>query len=154
MDASTSALDADDRANALYWGSDMSVNQIADALDLSKGALYEMIRPLATAVPCPSCGAETVHPNRTAKERGLVACPECGWGAEGSPPPPSQSVARAASKTEPTREPTTVPARARRLPAPMPDDGPRGLSKSTLAAGLLVGAVAGVAIYLWSRRRT
>jgi len=38
-------VNAEDRANELYWGSDRSVNQIADDLDLSKGALYEMIRP-------------------------------------------------------------------------------------------------------------
>jgi predicted RNA-binding Zn-ribbon protein involved in translation (DUF1610 family) len=145
MDASTSALDADDRANALYWGSDMSVNQIADALDLSKSALYELIRPLAASVSCPSCGAETVHPNRTAKERGLVTCPECGWGGEGAAPPPGKAV-------------TQVPAKAstseRNIPAQTPSNGRAGLSKNTLAAGLLVGAVAGVAIYLWSRRRT
>jgi predicted RNA-binding Zn-ribbon protein involved in translation (DUF1610 family) len=149
MDVSTSALDADDRANALYWGSDMSVNQIADALDLSKGALYEMIRPLATAIPCPSCGAETVHPNRTAKERGLVACPECGWGGEGAPPPPA-SLARTPAKIAPPQ----TPSRERSLPAATPASGRRGLSRNTLAAGILVGAVAGIAVYLWSRRRT
>lgn len=149
MDVSTGALDADDRANALYWGSDMSVNQIAEALDLSKGALYEMIRPLATAISCPSCGAETVHPNRTAKERGLVACPDCGWGAEGAPAP-ATSVARAPSKPALA----AAPARERRLPAAEPTSGRGGLSKGTLVAGLLVGAVAGAAIYLWSRRRT
>src|SRR5688572_12550157 len=84
MDASASPLDADERANTLYWGSDLSVNQIAETLDLSKGALYEMIRPLPAEVACPRCRVEAVHPNRTALERGLVACLECGWdGGEG-----------------------------------------------------------------------
>ena len=72
-------MDADDHANELYWGSDRSVNQIANELDLSKGALYEMIRPLAAGVGCPLCGAEAVHPNRTAKDRGRVDCAACGW---------------------------------------------------------------------------
>jgi predicted DNA-binding protein YlxM (UPF0122 family) len=56
MDASASSPAAEDRANELYWGSDRSVNQIADELDLSKGALYGMIRPLPAALACPECG--------------------------------------------------------------------------------------------------
>ena len=39
MQPSARTPEADDRANELYWGSEQSVNQIADALDLSKGAL-------------------------------------------------------------------------------------------------------------------
>ena len=66
------------RANRLYWDSGRSVNQIADEMDLSKGMLYEMIRPLGSGLPCPRCSAETRYPNRTARERGLVTCPSCG----------------------------------------------------------------------------
>jgi len=135
MDASASASSADDRANELYWGSDMSVNQIADALDLSKGALYEMIRPLAASVDCPSCGAEAVHGNRTAKEKGLIACPECGWGG-------------AEEATRPTeRTPATV--QARKPQAPPPPTHRQG----ALAGGLLLGAAAGLALVLWARRK-
>jgi hypothetical protein len=43
METSEKTLEA---ANELYWGSEKSVNQIADELDLSKGALYGLIRPL------------------------------------------------------------------------------------------------------------
>jgi hypothetical protein len=124
---------ADDRANELYWGSDLSVNQIAEALDLSKGALYEMIRPLPADLACPLCGAEAVHPNRTAHERGLIVCPSCAWEGDDaqatalSPaPPPSQ---RAPSRT----------------------GGP--FVRPGLTAPLVIGAAVGVALFLWALRR-
>ena len=66
------------RANALYWNSDDSVNEIAETLDLSKGALYGMVEPLATEEPCPDCGKPLEFANRTARDKGLVACPSCG----------------------------------------------------------------------------
>jgi predicted RNA-binding Zn-ribbon protein involved in translation (DUF1610 family) len=137
MDASTSATEADDRANELYWGSNMSVNQIADALDLSKGALYEMIRPLAASVVCPRCSTETEHSNRTAKERGLVACPWCGWeGTEAdaaeAPVPSDLPIARAPFPV--AAQPTARPPRS-------------------LAGGVLLGAAVGLALILWARRR-
>ena len=65
------------RANSLYWESDASVNDIADNLDLSKGALYGIIRPLDAGVRCPECGTGMEFPNRTAHEKGLVTCPKC-----------------------------------------------------------------------------
>jgi predicted RNA-binding Zn-ribbon protein involved in translation (DUF1610 family) len=149
MDASVDALGADDRANALYWGSDMSVNQIADALDLSKGALYEIIRPLAADVACPRCGAETVHPNRTAQERGLVACQECGWGDQSGGTAPSPSVWPALARPAPR---SAAPA-PRRRPVPAARAEPEPPDGSALAVGLLLGAAAGLALLLWARRK-
>jgi hypothetical protein len=76
------------RANELYWGSEDSVNQIAERLDLSKSALYGLIGPLGSGCGCPICGAEVEFPNRTARERDELTCPECGWdGAEGETVP-------------------------------------------------------------------
>jgi predicted RNA-binding Zn-ribbon protein involved in translation (DUF1610 family) len=72
----TAALE---EANDLYWGSELSVNQIADKLDLSKGRLYEMIRPEPTGLSCPLCGTEAEFANRTAKEKSQVVCSECGF---------------------------------------------------------------------------
>jgi hypothetical protein len=66
------------RANALYWESEKSVNQIADELELSKGMLYGMIRPLRAELPCPGCASDMEYTNRTARERGLLTCPSCG----------------------------------------------------------------------------
>src|SRR4051812_5964976 len=70
-------VDLASRANALYWESDRSVNQIADEMDLSKGMLYEMIHPLRSGLPCPRCSADMEFSNRTARDRGLITCPSC-----------------------------------------------------------------------------
>lgn len=64
-------------ANRLYWGSEESVNRIADDLGLSKGSLYELVQPLPSELPCPRCGTETAYPNRTAREKGFLTCPAC-----------------------------------------------------------------------------
>ncbi len=66
-----------EEANNLYWESDQSVNQISEALDLSKGVLYGLIAALPAGLPCPKCGEEMVFPNRTARDKGFLACPEC-----------------------------------------------------------------------------
>ena len=65
--------------NRLYWESDASVNQIGEELGLSKGALYGILRPLLAGLPCIECGAEMAYPNRTARDKGFVACSSCGY---------------------------------------------------------------------------
>lgn len=101
-----------EEANRLYWQSDQSVNQIGEALDLSKGVLYGLIEALPTGLPCPECGGEMVYPNRTAREKGFLVCPECGteeeedavrdfWEDRGEPlssesPPTPKALARRA----------------------------------------------------------
>lgn len=67
-----------ERAQRLYWESERSVNAIASDLDISKGRLYELIRPLPVDVPCPRCGDPLAWPNRTGRDRGLLVCPSCG----------------------------------------------------------------------------
>lgn len=67
-----------EQANSLYWGSEASVNRLADELDLSKGALYEIITPFPVGIPCPTGDGEMVFANRTARDRGFVSCPVCG----------------------------------------------------------------------------
>jgi hypothetical protein len=71
-----------EEANRLYWESDQSVNQIGETLDLSKGVLYGLIAALPAGLPCPKCGEEMVFPNRTARDKGFLACPECGMEEE------------------------------------------------------------------------
>jgi len=66
-----------EEVNRLYWESDQSVNQIGEALDLSKGVLYGLISALPSGLPCPDCGEEMVFPNRTARDKGFLACPAC-----------------------------------------------------------------------------
>lgn len=72
------------KANRLYWDSDRSVNQIADDLSMSKGSLYEVVEPWPAGVSCPRCGEEMTYPNRTARDRGFLDCPECGFEEEES----------------------------------------------------------------------
>jgi predicted RNA-binding Zn-ribbon protein involved in translation (DUF1610 family) len=164
-------LDVDDRANDLYWGSDRSVNQIAEDLDLSKGALYEIIRPLPAGFYCPACDAELVHSNRTARDRGRVDCPVCGWDGVDDDAQPFD-VGRAAAPSDAVR-----PGRATADMRPSPGDtepvddayamddydrtGPLppaamgdGVSGSRLiAGGALLGAAVGLALVIWARRR-
>jgi len=160
MDTSAGNLDASDRANELYWDSDRSVNQIAEVLDLSKGALYEMIRPLPTGLGCPLCGSEVVHSNRTAKERARVDCGACGWdGTE------DETMSFKGRATAPRG------GRGPRADAEAPDDiypaddydrpGPppariaareRG-RRRLIAGGALLGAAVGLALVIWARRR-
>ena len=67
-----------ERANDLYWRSGASVNQLTRELDLSKGALYEIITPMAAGLSCPCGDGEMAYANRTARERGFVSCTTCG----------------------------------------------------------------------------
>ena len=158
-------MNADDRANELYWGSDQSVNQIAEDLDLSKGALYEMIRPLPAGVACPLCGVEVVHSNRTARERGRVDCPACGWdgvaddavgpSTDGEGSPPGQQAPRAPSieGVEPVDD--IYPDDDYDAPGPLPASEAGRLSsvRRLMAGGALLGAAAGLALVIWARRR-
>ncbi|HUF75980.1 MAG TPA: hypothetical protein VMM35_06865 [Longimicrobiales bacterium] len=135
-------LEADDRANELYWGSDRSVNQIAEELDLSKGALYGLIRPLPAAMGCPACGAEVVYPNRTAQERGVVDCAACGW--DGTEDETVPGYAPRAVTDERSLERSR--ARGRALSR---DD----LASGAVLGGALLGAAAAVGLLLWARRK-
>jgi len=130
------------QANELYWSSELSVNQIAEKLDLSKGTLYGMIEPVPAGIWCPDCGTKGVFPNRTAKERGHITCPECGWEGvldDGESPGGDTSV------TLPAGDDTDVEP----PPAAVSD---RGRSR-VLMGGALVGAAAGLALVFWARRR-
>jgi hypothetical protein len=143
MEPSARTLEADDRANELYWGSSRSVNQIAEDLDLSKGALYGMIRPLAAAMGCPMCGAELVHPNRTAKDRRLVDCPICGWDG-----PEEDAVPEYALGATPDEE-----GAARSLVRARALSRERAVVPSSLLGGALLGAAVGLLLIFWARRR-
>ncbi len=137
MEASPASPDATERANELYWGSDRSVNQIAEDLDLSKGALYAMIVPEPAGMGCPMCGEEVAYSNRTAKERGRLDCPTCEWDGTAG---------------EARDEPDEEPAFASR-PAPLRVASAASDRMRTLAGGALLGAAVGLALVLWARRR-
>lgn len=121
-----------------YWTTDDSVNGIADKLGISKGRLYELIRPLSVDGSCPACGGgPPVHPNRTARDRGDVECPHCGW--EGS-------------LSDVSPEP---PAVDRDRPAPsvteIEDGAPPAPFTPSVVGGVLVGMAFGLLIGRWVR---
>ena len=147
MHASEVTPEAVQQANDLYWDSDRSVNQIADVLDLSKGALYGIIAPQASGLGCPLCGDEVVYPNRTAKEKDRLACPTCDW--DGSTDEttsysgdPHGHEGEDADDLDHGYSPVPLP--------PSPVIAPR---MSTIAGGALIGAAVGLALVLWARRR-
>ena len=127
-------------ANELYWSSERSVNQIAEQLDLSKGALYGMIRPLPAGLGCPVCGEEVVSANRTARERGALSCAECAWTGD-----EDETVAVGGEGS------VTLPAYPDEDEIIVPTPLDRGRAR-TLAGGALLGAAAGLALVLWTRR--
>jgi len=117
-------------ANKLYWGSDSSVNKIAEALDLSKGRLYGLLVPLPTGEPCPDCGEETGYANRTARDREQPICSVCaeGVGSRGT---------KASEK--PAAIPKQTPARLR-LPGTRSSQALLGAALLGVAAGLFFAA--------------
>lgn len=174
MHASEVTREVMERANELYWGSDESVNQIADDLDLSKGALYGIIEPELSGRGCPLCGDEVVYANRTAKERGMLACPTCDWdGApdeamaepvdEDEPPAPVDALRSAVPDTADGGGSGLAAEEGRAPLAADPDaPSPRGRTPHrplvqadarTIAGGALLGAAVGLALVLWARRR-
>jgi len=94
-------------ANKLYWSSDISVNQIAQKLDLSKGRLYGLLVPLPTGEQCPDCDEETGYANRTARDRNRATCPSC---ADGVPERSAKAAPKKASTSSKAPDRLRVPA--------------------------------------------
>ena len=134
MSGAEADREAYDRANELYWKSDLSVNQIAERLDLSKGALYGLIEPLPVELECPVCSNQVAFTTRTAQERGQLSCPDCGWEGDEDE---AESLAGDASVTLPVEADPDAPETAE--PPPLPAD--RGRDRFVLGGALLGAAV-------------
>ena len=133
-------------ANRLYWDSERSVNRIAEELDVSKGTLYGMIQPLRSGLPCPECRTELDYPNRTARDRGFLACPACGLEEEAE-------LVREAWRERPevagsVSDADGRPERSARATSDLAD--PAGRS---LMGAALVGVAAAFLLILWVRRK-
>lgn len=161
MHASQVTREVIERANELYWGSDRSVNQIADDLELSKGALYGIIEPEPSGLGCPLCADEVAYPNRTAKDRDMLACPTCDW--EGTPDETTvhgDSSRPSDDEAGHTHGPSTTggndgaasgsSGEALDSVPPRPFVRP---TSTTIAGGALLGAAVGLALVMWARRR-
>lgn len=77
MPASDRTDDAQERANALYWSSDDTVDQVAGQLGVTRNALYSAVRPLPAGAECPDCGSGLVYPNRSSRTAGRAMCLAC-----------------------------------------------------------------------------
>ena len=124
--------DMSERATLLYWNSDRSVNSIAEDLGLSKGRLYELIRPLKSGDRCPICQSDLVFDNRTARDRNEAVCPACDSG-----PVPELSRSRAPEGVDPSILGESTLASSEGVAT-----APFGIGG--VVAGLLIGTVAGV----------
>jgi len=65
-------------ANRLYWQTDKSVAEIAEKLNVSRRALYELVKPEAAGISCSACGGVVEYANRSAKQSGTGRCKNCG----------------------------------------------------------------------------
>ena len=131
-----------EQANSLYWESDASVNEIAEKMDLSKGALYAMIQPMDADTPCPECASRMEFSNRTARDKGVLTCPGCeleedaelvtalGLDPVDAVPPPPRSA----------YQPSASPGAANTV------------SVRTLVASTLLGLAAGLALGQMGRK--
>jgi hypothetical protein len=172
MHASDVTPDVAAKANDLYWTSEDSVNQIAEHLELSKGALYGAIEPFGSGLGCPLCGDEVGYSNRTARERKQLGCSTCDW--DGSPdetiglskPDEDPTETRRRERTPPVRPATEEHAATQRRPMGIDDDAsanggtvtvpPRPVivpPMGTIAKGALIGGAIGLALVLLTRRR-
>ena len=141
------------RANELYWHSDESVNALARELDLSKGALYEIIVPLPAGLPCPVSDCDLSYPNRTARDRGFVTCSECGFEDEEDRVRIRMEIEAegdAAAPATPQVAPDPAPHGAVPL---LPDPPPSRKLETLLAASALLGLAAGLVLGGLLRRR-
>lgn len=143
----TDSEDLAAEANRLYWESDRSVNQIADDLQMSKGSLYELVEPRPAGIRCPECGEEMAYPNRTARDRGFLSCPSCGFEEEEKELPGGGWHGTSDRTGGGAVVVTPEAVREAR-------DAPRREALTRIVAGTaLLGVAAGIAIATFLRRR-
>ncbi|MGW8265667.1 MAG: hypothetical protein ACWGSQ_04815 [Longimicrobiales bacterium] len=147
-----------EEANRLYWESEESVNQIGEALGLSKGVLYGLISPLPAGLPCPGCGEEMVFPNRTAREKGFLACPGCGMEEEEAAVQAYWEGEAEGDEGPAFGSPRALAQRASQAVHQVMDSGKDRVSNLTpqgriIAGAALLGAAAGLALGAYLRRR-
>jgi hypothetical protein len=90
-------------ANRLYWETETSVADTAEQLNLSRRALYDMLRPSPTGARCPSCDGEMAYENRSARTAKEAKCTECGARATDTPEPETPPQESAAPAIDPQK---------------------------------------------------
>lgn len=135
-------------ANELYWGSTRSVNQIAEDLDLSKGALYAALVHLPSGAGCPLCGDEVGWSNRTARDRDQLMCLNCDWSGSSD-----QTISYDAGHVTGDDDVPGVDDTDLHDEPGVPLASMRSPRMGTIAGGAMIGAAVGLALVLWARRR-
>ncbi len=147
-----------EEANHLYWESDQSVNQIGETLDLSKGVLYGLISPLPAGLPCPGCGEEMAFPNRTARDKGFLVCPDCGMEEEAAAVLTFWDGKGESELMDPSGEPRALARRAGEAMQKAVASGKERVSNLTprgrvVAGTALLGVAAGLFFGAYLRKR-
>jgi len=72
-------LGADQQAelDALYWGSDVKVPDLAARFGLEGRSVHKLVTPLPAGVECEDCGAEMVFATRGPRRSQSADCPPC-----------------------------------------------------------------------------
>lgn len=134
-------------ANRRYWETSESVNGIADAMELSKGRLYDLLASLPVEAPCPECGGVLAFEHRTARDRGHLTCQACGFET-------------GVDEVDGGTEVRPHPAVSGRSPARGGEAGRSGAGAASglapsgdgvVVGALLVGVAAGLALGRWLR---
>ena len=158
MDGTESNEDQTREANELYWGSETSVNRIADRLGLSKGSLYAAIEPLPSESICPLCTAPLAYSNRTALEKGTLQCSSCGTefaeksrsaGARRKSP---ESPTRIEESAEAPRPSTSHTRDTRDAAADAQEEQPKGPSRQLVWSTTMLGLGFGMLLHRVLRR--
>ena len=142
-------------ANRLYWETDASVAEIADRFDLSRRALYELVRPFSAGTFCPACGGTLEYENRLSRRAGQAYCTACGTRHELGFMEASPTFSPAFD--EDPRNLSEVQGDRRDDRTFLPDEDARSNDLRQRAVLLGGAAIAGIAIgtvaALWARRR-
>ena len=92
MPGTETGNDADlNRANELYWSSDLTVDEIVRELGVGRSALYSSIEPIPAGADCPECSSTMVFTNRTNRDALSATCFNCGGEAQLADASPARS---------------------------------------------------------------
>lgn len=136
-----------DRINELYWSDSGTVEEIIERLGISRSALYGALEPQPSGLRCADCHAEMLFSNRTARDRGVAVCPECGRESE---PGEARAAAAAGAGQGDWRTPGEAEAVRhrvqgawRRIPPQRAATVLGGAALGVIAGALLTGAAPG-----------
>ncbi|HUF13334.1 MAG TPA: hypothetical protein VMN78_09555 [Longimicrobiales bacterium] len=73
-----SADELDREVNRLYWKTAEPVTRLAEQLQVSRGTLYNHLRPLPAGATCSTCGGRLLFRTRSSRDSGDAHCGECG----------------------------------------------------------------------------